>query len=462
MSELLKSSDKRAEGLRVPPHSIEAEQAVLGGLLIDNRAFEAVIERLKGQNFYRKDHEQIFECMTQLAQRNQPIDIITVSEWLEQNEALESVGGMAYISELARNTPSAANIRAYADIVYDRSVLRELVQVGGQITEAAFSTSGRTMNEVLDEAEQKVFEIAQQGVRGAGPVPIKEVVAGALDTIETLSHEGNALTGISTGFTEMDRMTRGLQAGELVVVAGRPSMGKTVFAMNIAQHAAITQDKTVLVFSMEMPSESIAMRMISSLGRVDMQRLQSGQLQEEDWARVSNAVGFLNNAKLVIDETPALTPMEIQSRARRVAREGPLGLIVVDYLQLMRSSNRRVENRTAEISEISRSLKTIAKELNVPVIALSQLNRSLEQRPNKRPVMSDLRESGAIEQDADLIAFIYRDEVYYEDSEDKGTAEIIIGKHRNGPIGMFRLTFLGQYTRFENFTQEQSWPSMEE
>lgn len=461
MSDSLKNPNKLTEGLRVPPHSIEAEQAVLGGVMIDNRALESVIERLEGKHYYRYDHQKIFECMRQLAEKNQPIDIITVSEALEKSHLLEDVGGMAYISELARNTPSAANIRAYADIVYEKSVLRDLIRIGGQITESAFTTSGRTANEIVDEAEKVVFEISEQGSRGSGPVPVKEVVASALDTIETLSHAGNALTGISTGFTELDRMTRGMQAGELIIVAGRPSMGKTIFAMNIAQHAAITQDKTALVFSMEMPSQSIAIRMISSLGRVDMQRLQSGQLQEEDWARVSNAVGFLNNAKMVIDETPALSPMEIQARARRIAREGQLGLIVVDYLQLMRSSSSRVENRTAEISEISRSLKTIAKELNVPVIALSQLNRSLEQRPNKRPVMSDLRESGAIEQDADLIAFIYRDEVYYEDSEDKGTAEIIIGKHRNGPIGMFRLTFLGQYTRFENYTQEQSWPSME-
>jgi replicative DNA helicase len=446
----------------VPPHSIEAEQAVLGGILINNRALETVLERLGGKHFYRHDHEKIFECMHALAEKNKPIDIITVSEALEQTDLLDEVGGMAYLSELARNTPSAANIGAYADIVYERSILRQLVQIGGQITESGFSTSNRPVNEILGEAEQRVFDIAQQSSRGSGPVPMKEVVANALDTIETLSHAGNALTGLSTGFTEMDRMTRGLQAGELVIIAGRPSMGKTILAMNIAQHASLTQDKIALVFSMEMPSESIAVRSIASLGRIDMQRLQSGQLQEEDWARVSNAVGFLNNSKMVIDETPALSPMEIQARARRVAREAPLGLIVVDYLQLMRGSSNRVENRTAEISEISRSLKTIAKELNVPVIALSQLNRSLEQRPNKRPVMSDLRESGAIEQDADLIAFIYRDEVYHEDSEDKGTAEIIIGKQRNGPIGMFRLTFLGQYTRFENFTQEQNWPSMEE
>ncbi len=440
-----------AARLKVPPHSIDAEQAVLGGLMLENKAWDQIADKLVEKHFYRRDHQLIFRAMVKLMAENKPLDVITVSEALQQLELHDEVGGLAYLGELAKNTPSAANIGAYAEIVYERAILRELISVGTLITEAAFDPQGRASLEILDEAEKKVFDIAEQGSRGSGPEGIRGIVSRAIDNIEKRFHDNNPVTGVATGFADFDRLTSGMQPGDLVIVAGRPSMGKTLLGMNIAEHAAIRSQKSVLVFSMEMPGESLAMRMLSSLGRIDQNKLRTGRLVEEDWTRLTSAVALLSNAKLYIDETPALTPMEMRARARRVARErDQLGLIVVDYLQLMRGSANN-DNRTAEISEISRSLKQLAKELRVPIIALSQLNRSLEQRPNKRPVMSDLRESGAIEQDADLIVFIYRDEVYNEDSPDKGTAEIIIGKQRNGPIGTVRLTFMGQYARFENF-----------
>lgn len=437
--------------LKVPPHSIDAEQAVLGGLMLENKAWDQIADKLVERHFYRRDHQLIFRAMVKLMAENKPLDVITVSEVLQQMEMHDEVGGLAYLGELAKNTPSAANIAAYAEIVFERAVLRELISVGTLITESAFDPQGRASLEILDEAEKKVFDIAEQGARGSGPEGIRGIVSRAIDNIEKRFQDGNVVTGISTGFTDLDKLTTGLQPGDLVIVAGRPSMGKTLLGMNIAEHAAIRSQKSALVFSMEMPGEALAMRMLSSLGRIDQNKLRTGRLVEEDWTRLTSAVALLSNAKLYIDETPALTPMELRARARRIARErDQLGLIVVDYLQLMRGGSN-TENRTAEISEISRSLKQLAKELRVPIIALSQLNRSLEQRPNKRPVMSDLRESGAIEQDADLIAFIYRDEVYNEDSPDKGTAEIIIGKQRNGPIGTVRLTFMGHYARFDNF-----------
>lgn len=440
--------------LKMPPHSVDAEQAVLGGLMLDNKAWDQIADRVTEKHFYRRDHQLIFRAMTKLVADSKPLDVITVSEVLQKMELQEDVGGLSYLGELAKNTPSAANIAAYADIVFERAVLRELITVGTNITEAAFDPQGRASAEILDEAERKVFDIADRGIRGSGPESIRSIVAKTLDNIEKRFQDNTPITGIASGFTDFDRLTTGMQPGDLIIVAGRPSMGKTILGMNIAEHAAIRSQKSVLVFSMEMPGESLAMRMLSSLGRIDQNKLRTGKLVEEDWTRLTSAVGLLGNAKLYIDETPALTPMELRARARRVARErDSLGLIVVDYLQLMRGGSQS-ENRTAEISEISRSLKTLAKELRVPIIALSQLNRSLEQRPNKRPVMSDLRESGAIEQDADLIVFIYRDEVYNDDSPDKGTAEIIIGKQRNGPIGTIRLTFLGQYTRFDNFMTE--------
>lgn len=445
-----KAADAAMAKLKMPPHSIDAEQAVLGGLMLDNKAWDQIVDRITEKHFYRRDHQLIFRAMSKLMEESQPLDVITVSEALQKNESQTDVG-LAYLGELAKNTPSAANIAAYADIVYERAVLRELITVGTQITESAFDPQGRASVEILDDAEKKVFDIAERGTRGSGPEGVRSIVARAIDNIEKRFQDNTIITGISTGFSDLDRLTTGLQPGDLVVVAGRPSMGKTLLGMNIAEHAAIRSQKAALVFSMEMPGESLVMRMLSSLGRIDQNRLRTGKLVEEDWTRLTSAVAMLSGAKLYIDETPALTPMELRARARRVAREkDKLGLIVVDYLQLMRGQSN-TENRTAEISEISRSLKTLAKELHVPIIALSQLNRSLEQRPNKRPVMSDIRESGAIEQDADLIVFIYRDEVYNDDSPDKGTAEIIIGKQRNGPIGTVRLTFLGQYARFENF-----------
>lgn len=443
--------DRSTAGLKIPPHSIEAEQSVLGGVLIDNNAWDKVIEILREPDFYRHDHRVIFRAITELMAGGQPVDVLTLSEALKANGLLEQAGGELYLFELAKNTPSVANIAAYADIVRERSVLRQLIEVANQIAERSYNVQGRTSIELLEEAERQVFAIAEQNARGGGPVALKQLLTEAVDKIDTLFQTKEPITGLSTGYYELDEMTSGLQPADLIIVAGRPSMGKTTFSMNIAEHAAIKSGKPVLVFSMEMPGSSLAMRMMSSLGRIDQHRLRVGKLEDEDWPRIVSAVSVLSEAKMFIDDTPALSPAELGARARRVVKEhGQLGLIVIDYLQLMQVPGLK-ENRTAEISEISRALKMIAKDLRVPVIALSQLNRSLEQRSDKRPVMSDLRESGAIEQDADLIMFIYRDEVYNPDSPDKGTAEVIIAKQRNGPIGKVRLTFLGKYTRFENF-----------
>ncbi len=442
--------------LKIPPHSIEAEQAVLGGLLLDNDAWDHVVDRLSENDFYRLDHRTIYRTMCDLSLRSKPIDIITVSEILGRNKELENVGGLAYLGELAKNTPTAANIGAYADIVRERAILRRLIDAGAEITESAFEPGGRSAVELLDEAERKVFAIAEHGGhKSEGPEIISEVLARTVDRIDALFHAKSAITGISSGFNDFDKMTCGLQAADLIVVAGRPSMGKTTFAMNIAEHAVMKQSGPVLMFSMEMPAESLGMRMLASLGRIEQQRIRSGQLHDEDWPRLTSAISMLSSKKLLIDDSGALSPFEVRAKARRVARvHGSLSMIIIDYLQLMRVPGYS-ENRAAEISEISRSLKALARELSVPVIVLSQLNRGLEQRPEKRPVMSDLRESGAIEQDADLIVFIYRDEVYHKDSLDKGTAEIIIAKQRNGPIGTVRLTFLGHYSRFENYSTEQ-------
>ena len=443
--------DKGDDALRVPPHSIHAEQSVLGGLMLDNAAWDQIADRVAEDDFYRRDHRLIFHAIGELVDANSPYDVVTLSEWLEKNCQLRDAGGMAYLGSLAKNTPSAANIRAYADIVREHSIMRQLVRVGTDMADSAYFPEGRSSVELLDMAEQRVFEIADHGGRSnQGFAPIKDLLTRAVERIDTLFQQDNPITGIATGFTDFDDMTAGLQRSDLVIVAGRPSMGKTTFAMNIAENAAIKHGVPVAVFSMEMPGEQIAMRMMSSLGRINQQKVRTGKLDDDDWPRLTSAVSILADAPLFIDDTPALTPTELRARARRLKREHNLGLLVIDYLQLMQVPGTR-ENRATEISEISRSLKALAKELEVPVVALSQLNRSLEQRPNKRPVMSDLRESGAIEQDADMIVFIYRDEVYDEDSPDKGTAEIIVGKQRNGPIGMKRLTFLGQYTRFENF-----------
>ncbi|MEY1661025.1 replicative DNA helicase [Isoalcanivorax beigongshangi] len=442
------------ESLRVPPNSIEAEQAILGGLMLNNDAWDQAAERISEADFYRKDHRLIFRVMGQLAEQDQPRDLVTVSQALEQLGQLDSAGGIAYLSELSSNTPSAANIAAYADIVRERSILRQLIQISQKTADKAFRPEGATSAEILDSAESAIFEIAEQQQKGNGPRDIRSLLKSTVDRIDELYRTKTAVTGLSTGFEELDKMTSGLQPADMVVVAARPSMGKTTFAMNLCEYAAIHCNKPVLVFSMEMPGESLVMRMLSSLGRIPQQNVRSGKLDPDDWPRVSSAIQMLSEKRLFIDDTGGLSPLEMRARARRVAREcgGELGLIMVDYLQLMQVPGS--DNRVNEISEISRSLKGIAKELNVPVIALSQLNRSLEQRPNKRPVMSDLRESGAIEQDADLIIFLYRDEVYNKDTQEKGIAEIIIGKQRNGPIGTTRLAFRGEFTRFDDLAPE--------
>jgi len=458
LASLERTGDQSAERLKVPPHSIEAEQSVVGGLLIDNSAWDTVADVVSEGDYYRQDHRLIFRALSHLANSGSPLDIITVSEWLEKHEELDRIGGIAYLSTLAQNTPSVANIKAYAEIVRERSILRQLIRVSGEIGDSAFNTQGRSSSEVLDLAEQMVFHISESNARGRqGFQSITSLLPSVVERIDQLYAAGGDITGLSTGFKELDRMTSGLQPADLVIVAGRPSMGKTSFAMNIAENIAISGGKAVAIFSMEMPAEQLVLRILSSLGRVDQSKVRSGKLDDDDWPRLTSTMNLLNEAKLFIDDTPALTPTELRSRARRLKREHDLGVIVIDYLQLMQVAGTR-ENRTNEISEISRSLKALAKELNIPVIALSQLNRSLEQRPNKRPVMSDLRESGAIEQDADVIAFIYRDEVYNEETADKGVAEIIIAKQRNGPIGSLRLTFIGQYTRFENFIGEGYGP----
>ena len=446
--------DIATESLRMAPQSVEAEQSVLGGLMLDNQAWDKVADLVVEEDFYRRDHRLIFRAIAALYAHSKPCDVVTLSEWLGQQGLLEEAGGLAYLGALAKNTPSAANIKAYAEIVRDRSVLRQLITVGNDISGSAYQTEGRSTEELLDTAESSVFKIAEQGARGKkGFTAIKDLLVKAVDRIDELFQQDSPITGVPTGWDSFDEMTSGLQKGDMVIVAGRPSMGKTSFAMNIAENAAIKGGVPTAVFSMEMPGEQLAMRMLSSLGRIDQHKIRTGKLEDEDWPRLTSAVGILADAPLFIDDTPALSPNELRARARRLSREHGLGLIVIDYLQLMQVHGS-TENRTNEISEISRSLKALAKELEVPVIALSQLNRGLEQRPNKRPVMSDLRESGAIEQDADVITFIYRDEVYNEDSPDKGTAEIIIGKQRNGPIGTTRLTFLGQFTRFENYIHD--------
>jgi replicative DNA helicase len=450
-------SDRRpsaAAALKVPPHSIEAEQSVLGGLMLDNASWDRVVDIINEADFYRRDHRLIFGAVHALSDQSRPFDVVTLSEHLGSNGQLEEAGGLGYLGELAHNTPSAANIQAYAEIVRERSVVRQLIGAGTEITESGFNTEGRSVSELLDDAERRVFQISDGGARrSAGFAPVRDVLVNVMDRIEKLFESDTHITGVPTGFHDLDDKTSGLQPSDLIIVAGRPSMGKTSFAMNLCEAAAIKERRAVAVFSMEMPAEQLTMRMLSSLGRIDQQKVRSGRLSDEDWPRLTSALTMLNDTEIFIDDTPALTPTELRARCRRLKREADLGLVLIDYLQLMHVPGTR-ENRATEISEISRSLKALAKELDVPVIALSQLNRSLEQRTDKRPVMSDLRESGAIEQDADVILFIYRDEVYNDESKDKGKAEIIIGKQRNGPIGRVMLTFLNQYTRFENFIPE--------
>ena len=443
-----------AESLRLPPHSVEAEQSILGGLMLDNSGWDRIADLLHGGDFYRRDHQLIFEAIGALSEKSIPSDVVTVSEHLEKCSQLDDAGGLAYIASLARDTPSAANIKAYAEIVRERSMLRELIRVGGEIAGSAHANDGRGATDLVDEAERKVFEIAERGQRaGTGFIGLRKILPGVIDRLDELSHSEGDITGVATGFQKFDALTAGLHGGELIIIAGRPSMGKTTLAMNIAENAAIAGKVPTAIFSMEMSAEQLAFRMIGSIGRVNQSNLRTGRFSDEDWTRINSAVAIMSQAPIFIDDTPALSPTEIRARTRRLKREHGLGLIVVDYLQLMGVAGTR-ENRATEISEISRSLKALAKELNVPIVALSQLNRGVELRTDKRPVMSDLRESGAIEQDADLIAFIYREEVYDPDTPRKGVADIIIAKQRNGPIGDLHLTFLGEYTRFENLIAE--------
>ena len=446
------------DALKVPPHSIDAEQAVLGGLMLDNEAWIHVTERVGEQDFYRNDHKFVFHSIESLANEGKPYDVVTLAEWLEQNDQLEQAGGLSFLANLVDNTPTSANIAAYADIVRERSVLRQLIRAGTDIANSGYRTEGKTSAQLLDTAERVVFEIADQHARSrAGFRVVKDLLVGALDRIDTLFQLDNPITGVATGWEKFDDKTSGLQRGDLIIVAGRPSMGKTAFAVNIAENAAIKHQLAVAIFSMEMSGEQLAMRMMSSLGRIDQHKVRTGKLEDADWPRLTSAVEMLSGTKMFVDDTPALTPSDLRARCRRISREHGLGLVVVDYLQLMQVPGTK-ENRATEISEISRNLKALAKELDVPVVALSQLNRSLESRTDKRPVMSDLRESGAIEQDADVIVFIYRDEVYDEDTTEKGKAEIIIGKQRNGPIGKVKLAFLGQYTSFENLAADEYAP----
>ena len=441
--------------LRLPPQAIEAEQSILGSMMLDNRVIDEISSELEVRDFYRNDHQLIYNEIVRLDERGEAADVVTVSESLTHQGELDKVGGLAYLGALAKNTPNAGNVKSYAKIVRDRAILRRLIESANDIIQNAYQPDGKTPEEVLDFAESVIFEIAKNNNQAkAGFRKIDVLLAEAVDKIEELFNSKSAVTGVPTGFVDLDKKTSGLQDGDLVIVAGRPSMGKTSFSMNLVEYAAINQNLPVAVFSMEMPGSQLAARLLASLSRVNSSKLRTGQLDGEDWPKLTSAVGILQDKHIYIDDTPALSPLEVRTRARRLAAEHEhgLGLIMLDYLQLMRGNDTGGgENRTMEISNITRSLKGLAKELECPIIVLSQLNRSLEQRPNKRPVMSDLRESGAIEQDADVIMFIYRHEVYEPETDQKGLAEIIIGKQRNGPIGTVKLAWLGEFTRFENY-----------
>lgn len=448
-----KDAESKIAKLKIPPHSIEAEQSVLGSMLISPDSWDKVTEILIDADFYNRSHQQIYSAIIRLLERSQPVDLVTVSEDLEHHESLEEAGGFAYLGELAKNTPSAANVVAYADIIKEQAIRRELIGAANDITEVSFNPEGRSSTDILDLAETKVFEIAEKRTtQNEGPQQLKHVLGATIDRIDALAKAGSEITGVTTGYQDLDKKTSGLQRSDLIIVAARPSMGKTTFAMNLCENAMLAQDKPVLVFSLEMPAEQIMMRMLASIGRVNQTSVRTAQLNDEDWVKLSDAMKLIaEKNNLYIDDSSGLTPMDVRTRARKIAREhGGISLIMVDYLQLMRAP-AYADNRTLEIAEISRSLKALAKELECPVVALSQLNRGLEQRADKRPINSDLRESGSIEQDADLIMFIYRDEVYNESSPDKGVAEVIIGKQRNGPIGTVRLTFQGQFSRFDNY-----------
>ncbi|ABF14313.1 replicative DNA helicase [Candidatus Palibaumannia cicadellinicola] len=455
--------DYHVDILKIPPSSLEAEQSVLGGLMLDNKRWDNISERVATDDFFNRPHQLIFREMQLLFDMSKPIDLITLAESLEQKGKLDAVGGFSYLAELSKNTPSVANISAYADIIRERAIVRELITVAHEIANAGYNPQGRSSEELLDFAESQVFKIADNRAnKDEGPKSIDLILEKTVTRIEQLyqnPHDG--VTGVSSGYQDLDRKTAGLQKSDLIIVAARPSMGKTTLAMNMCEHAAMTEEKPVLIFSLEMSGEQIMIRMLASLSRVDQTRIRTGRLDDSDWARLSSTMGILLKKQnmLYIDDSSGLTPTDVRFRARRVFREHDgLSLIMIDYLQLMRVP-ALADNRTMEITEISRSLKALAKELQVPVIALSQLNRSLEQRADKRPVNSDLRESGSIEQDADLIIFIYRDEVYNNNSDMKGIAEIILGKQRNGPIGTIRLTFNQQWSRFDNYADLQDQDS---
>jgi len=447
-------ADDQIKNLKLPPHSIEAEQSLLGGLLIDNSALDQVGDTISSKDFYRQDHRLIFIHINDLINSDNPADVVTVAESLEKNSELASIGGISYLGSLAENMPSVANIRGYAKIIRDNSILRNLITVGSEIVEGAFLPKGKDAQQLLDEMEAKLFAIAEAQSNRLGYKDFQKVIADVVRNLEERGQNPGTVTGLSTGFVDLDNLTTGLHGGELIIIAGRPSMGKTALAMNIAESCAVDQNKAVAIFSMEMGSEQIVTRLLGSVAKVDQQKMRTGKMNEDDWAKIADGLGRLNEAPLFIDEGSGLNSYELRARARRLDRsiEGGLGLIIVDYIQLMSPlGGQQGENRATEISEISRSLKSLAKELNIPVIALSQLNRNVDSRPDKRPQMSDLRESGAIEQDADVIMFIYRQIVYSKDPADEGIAEIIVAKQRSGPIEDIKLTFVGEHTRFENY-----------
>ncbi|MGA1287686.1 MAG: replicative DNA helicase [Rubrivivax sp.] len=451
--------DEEVARLRVPPHSTEAEQSVLGGLLLDNLAWDKCADLLNASDFYRHEHRLIFAAIAKLISTSKPADVITVYEGLQSLGQAQDCGGIAYLNALAQSVPSASNVRRYAEIVRERAVLRKLIAASDEIATTAFNPQGQPVSQILDEAESRIFRIGEEGSRGgAGFQQMDKLVQALIDRVQELEQNGaEDVTGIRTGFYDLDRMTAGLQKGDLIVLAARPSMGKTAFALNIAEHVAVQEGLPVAVFSMEMGASQLALRVVGSLGRIDQQHLRTGRLRDDEWERLPEAASKLAEAPMFIDETPGLNPAELRARARRLARQygGTLGLIVIDYLQLMSgSSNSSDENRATVLGEISRGMKALAKELQCPVIALSQLNRSVETRPDKRPMMSDLRESGAIEQDADVIMFIYRDDYYNKDSKEPGVAEIILAKQRNGPVGTVKMTFLRPLTRFDNLAAD--------
>jgi replicative DNA helicase len=446
-------NDQGGELTRVPPHNIEAEQSVIGGILLDNDVLAGVLEILRGEEFYRAAHRTIFAAVTELFEKNEPCDLVTLSNLLRSQKKLEEVGGASYLASLVDRVPSAANSSQYARIVKEKSMVRTLISRASEIVATGFDSS-MMVEDLLDRAEQAIFQVSEDRINPSF-FPVKDIVKQNIKTLETLYDRREMVTGVPTGFTELDRITSGFQPADLIIIAGRPSMGKTALALNIARNAAVEVNTAVGIFSLEMNKAQLGMRLLCSEARVNSQKMRSGFLSERDWPRLTRAAGTISEAPIFIDDTPAISALELRAKARRLRRDQKLGLVIVDYLQLMRGSHSS-ERREQEISEISGALKALAKEIDVPVVALSQLNRKVEERHDKRPQLADLRESGAIEQDADVIAFIYRDEVYHPDSPDQGRAEVIIGKQRNGPTGKTTLTFLTQYTRFENLAFEES------